>query len=52
MRAEGGRFGEGVDLQLPMANLEGKEGYNGRIWGSFLPTGDPGTRTGMYVCVP
>lgn len=51
VRAQGGAFGEeGVDLQLPMASLEGKGDIAGRIWGSFLPTGQDGEKRGM--CVP
>jgi hypothetical protein len=51
VRAQGGAFGEeGVDLQLPMASLEGRGDIAGRIWGSFLPTGQDGEKRGM--CVP
>lgn len=28
-------------VRLPMASLEGAAGFSGRIWGSFIPTGEP-----------
>ena len=52
VRAQGGVFGEeGVDLQLPMASLEGKGDIAGRIWGSFLPIGQDGEKRGMCVAL-
>jgi hypothetical protein len=53
VRASGGPFGaEGLDLQLPMASLEGKGDISGRIWGSFLPIGADGEKRGMCVALP
>jgi len=50
VRAQGGVFGEeGVDLQLPMASLEGKGDIAGRIWGSFLPIGQDGEKRGISI---
>ena len=37
---------EGTPLTLPMASLEGKQGFSGRIWGTVVPLpGDAGRAT-------